>query len=76
MLTPKQVEKYLESPGNCPFCGSKKWYEWGFEEIDGMEVKRELECDSCQKSWREYFKLHDIEELDEDGAAIPNEGGI
>jgi hypothetical protein len=30
-------------------------------------------CQTCGKTWREYFKLHDIEEEDAEGCAIANE---
>ncbi|MDI6852974.1 MAG: hypothetical protein QME75_05140 [Deltaproteobacteria bacterium] len=30
-------------------------------------------CQTCGKTWREYFKLHDIEEEDAEGCALPNE---
>lgn len=81
-LTKKQVKRYIEAEGSkCPFCESGEVaaiantddYEGEFESIFGNEVKREPVCAACKKSWREYYKLHDIEELDADGCAIPNE---
>ncbi|MEW6385938.1 MAG: hypothetical protein AB1491_00255 [Thermodesulfobacteriota bacterium] len=81
-FTHEQIRDYLAKEGSeCPFCGSKEIaaiantddYEGEFEAIWENEVKRELVCSSCKKSWREYYKLRDIEELDEYGCAIPNE---
>lgn len=81
-MKPEQIKAYIEKEGTeCPFCGSQGIaviyngddFEGEFENIFGNEAKRELVCASCKKSWREYYRLHDIEELDEDGSAIPNE---
>jgi len=81
-MKPEQIKAYIEDEGcGCPFCHSQEIaaindgdnFEGEFENIGGNEVKREMVCASCKKSWREYYKLHDIEELDEDGCAIENE---
>jgi DNA-directed RNA polymerase subunit RPC12/RpoP len=78
----KQVQAYIEKEGSeCPFCGSREitgitdgdTYEGEYDPIFGGEVKREVVCSSCGKSWREYYRMHDIEELDADGCAIENE---
>jgi hypothetical protein len=34
-----------------------------------------ITCGKCGKTWRNYYILHDVEEEDADGCAIPNEGG-
>ncbi len=73
-FTKKQIEKYLESPGACPFCGVRRLD--ALEEPDWIangEITVEFICWKCKKSWREYYRLTDIEELDSDGSAIPNE---
>ncbi len=80
MLTQKQIKKYLENPGLCPFCESNTinimmqgdYDDMEFFDLDGKEVFREVVCAKCEKQWREYFALHEIQELDETGSAIPN----
>jgi len=81
-MKPEQIKAYIEKEGSeCPFCGSTEIaaitdgdsFEGEYEPIFDNEVKREVVCSACKKSWREYFKLRDIEELDEDGSAIENE---
>jgi hypothetical protein len=78
----EQVKAYIEKEGSeCPFCTSREIaaivdgdvYEGEYDPIFGGEVKREVVCSSCGKSWREYYRMHDIEELDADGCAIENE---
>ena len=78
-----QIADYIEKEGSeCPFCNSREIaavdmdrdvYEGEYEPIFGGEVKREVVCSSCGKSWREYYRMHDIEELDADGCAMENE---
>lgn len=78
-LTIEKIKAYLEDSENCPFCGSPYlapiFSEEGneMEYISDNEWKRETYCADCKKSFREYYRLHDIEELDESGSAIPNE---
>lgn len=81
-MKPEQIKAYIAGEErSCPFCHSQDIaaitdgdsFEGEFEPIWDNEVKRELVCATCKKSWREYYKLQDIEELDEDGWAIPNE---
>ena len=78
----KQITAYIKNEGSeCPFCGSGEiaaitdgdTYPGEYEAIFGGEVKREVVCSACGKSWREYYQMHDIEELDEEGCAIENE---
>jgi len=78
----KQIKAYIKKEGSeCPFCGSTEiWtitnpddYEGEYETIFNNEAKREVSCSSCGRTWREYYKLHDIEQLDVDSCAIPNE---
>ncbi len=78
-LTKEKIKAYLANPLICPFCGSDEVEEnpelRGFEEIDQHEIMCQKRCKTCDKMWRDYYKLIDIEELDADGCAIPNEEG-
>ncbi len=80
-FTKEQIKKYLEDSEDCPFCGSPYLTPIFLEEGNEMEYisdnewKREVFCAECKKSFREYYRLHAIEELDSGGSAIPNEEG-
>jgi hypothetical protein len=72
-FTPGQIATYLEFPGVCPFCGDGDIEAGLPEDLGGTELMLRQSCQTCGKNWREYFKLHDIEEEDAEGSAIPNE---
>jgi len=84
-LTKDQIAVYLADPWTCPFCGRGQNGEveplsgeaGEYEEMftDGQEVYGHKHCTACGKSWRDYYKLHDIEEEDADGCAVPNAEG-
>jgi hypothetical protein len=83
-LTKEQIQKHLVDPWTCPFCGKsgEDVFEpvsppegWTWEDLDGMELMQRVRCQKCGKSWRNYYKLSDIEEEDADGCAISNEEG-
>ncbi len=72
-LTIEKIKAYLESPEKCPFCGSVDTRITQILWRTGNTVAiQDEKCCYCDKSWREYFALHEIQELDEDGCAIPN----
>jgi hypothetical protein len=80
-LTKEQIMSYLTSPWVCPWCGaegeelSPSSIEGSkVEDLDGTELMVRITCGKCDKTWRNYYKLHDVEEEDADGCAIPNEG--
>ena len=58
MLTKAQIKKYVSSGGIlCPYCNS--------DNIDShmnSQGYANVSCDDCEKSWREIWKLVDIEE--------------
>lgn len=79
-LTKEQVAAYLADPWTCPFCGAQgedlgalRSDDW--DDLDGVELMVRISCSKCDKTWRNYYKLHDVEEEDRDGYAIPNEEG-
>jgi hypothetical protein len=72
-FTQGQIAAYLEFPGVCPFCGDGDLEAGPPEDLGGTELMLRQSCQTCGKTWREYFKLHDIEEEDGEGCAIPNE---
>jgi hypothetical protein len=74
-FTKEQVAAYLEFPEFCPFCGDEDLEAGHPEDLGGMELMLRKSCQTCGKAWRDYYKLHDIEEEDADGRAVPNEEG-
>lgn len=72
-FTKGQIAAYLEFPGVCPSCGDGDLEAGEAEDLGGTEFMIRQTCQTCGKNWREYFKLHDIEEEDAEGCAIPNE---
>jgi hypothetical protein len=86
-FTKEQIQKHIEDPWTCPFCGAGSEHIDGdpygdvpqtqtrYDDIDGHELMGYKRCNTCNTSWRDYYKLHDIEEEDADGCAISNEEG-
>jgi hypothetical protein len=81
-LTKDRIKQYLDSPWTCLWCGAvgqdltPSGIE-GFEaeDLEAAELMARITCGKCGKTWRNYYILHDVEEEDADGCAIPNEGG-
>ncbi|MDD5510816.1 MAG: hypothetical protein PHI12_08400 [Dehalococcoidales bacterium] len=65
-LTDEQRAKYLQSPYECPFCGVREIdaLEW-----DGELAAQKITCRKCCRSWWDYYKLVDVEEV------LPEEEG-
>jgi hypothetical protein len=71
-FTKAEIAQYLDNPKRCPFCKSGNITAQHDYAGDEDQAWQTVICEDCQKGWREYFKLFDIEELDEDGTAISN----
>jgi len=70
MLTKAQKENYLAKGGVfCPYCGSN---DISASEFDGEGPCQSVTCFNCHKSWRDIYKLTNIEEEEEDQPAIIN----
>jgi len=63
-LSAEQKAKYLEAPYTCPYCGSS---QIGADHFDGEGSSQRCDCDDCNKSWRDIYKLVDIAEGKEEG---------
>jgi len=75
-----QIAAYLADPWTCPFCWANRDYpkvsrQEDGDDLDGVELMVRIACSKCGKTWRNYYKLHDVEEEDADGRAIANEEG-
>jgi formate dehydrogenase maturation protein FdhE len=54
-------QKYMETEGNvCPHCGSGDISGGNFE-AEGLYVWRNVECDNCDTTWNENFKMTGID---------------
>ena len=59
-------EEYISNVGNkCPYCRSANIRGTDFETDDGISAWRVIECEECEKSWRDVFNLTSIEMTDE-----------
>ena len=57
MSKPMSNEEYLEAGGNeCPFCGSRDIAGGPFAS-DCDYAWRSVDCNTCEKSWTENFKM-------------------
>jgi len=62
-------KEYIEHPNSCPFCGSFKLDAGPFEideYDDDNKVTTKTTCTDCGETWRDVYKLVDIEEVDEE----------
>ena len=83
-LTKEQIQKHIEDPWTCPYCdeSGEDVFEpvlpsdgWIWVPLTGRDLMLSVYCPKCGKSWRNYYKIHDIEGEDADGCAISNEEG-
>ena len=58
-MTKKQIAAYLKSPYHCPFCSHGNIEALGY---DGELQCQLVECEKCDKQWKEWFKMIDISE--------------
>lgn len=61
----KSIKKtYLQKQGVvCPYCGSGNIGE--FDHDYDSVIVCDIECFDCDKQWRDYYELHDVELVDE-----------
>lgn len=57
-LTKKAIEKYVNSPYHCPYCGSENITSEFFEPEGNYQT---VQCDDCKEKWDEVFELVTIE---------------
>ena len=55
-IAKEKLEKYLENPDHCPFCGSDSIEGNGIEIIFRGAVQ-EISCIECSSSWLDNYKL-------------------
>jgi len=54
---PRSNEKYVESPDECPYCGSLNITSEGEHTISGSSLYNQCSCYSCEKAWVESYQL-------------------
>lgn len=68
------IDRYVRNEGQrvCPLCSKEDTYDLIPERLAlGNDLFVDCSCKSCKESWREYYKLYDIELKDEEGDCIP-----
>ncbi len=68
-LTLKDVKKYIESSGNCPYCNSHQ-IEGGSIEVDSSYAWQKIRCYDCDSRWQDIYQLKSILVEDKDGFFI------
>ena len=61
-LTDNQKAAYLKNSHLCPHCGSND-ISGGFIEVDGDSAWQEVSCSTCEKEWRDVYKLTEVEDV-------------
>ena len=65
-LTAAQVLRYLQSPGQCPYCRSTEITDLDTQEpFPGSELRAQMRCESCGKIWNNVYTLSNIQEVPE-----------
>lgn len=70
--TEKMFEKKTEELV-CPYCGSRDWTYCDSSQIDNGYV-REVECDNCNKHYKDVYELHYVGYADDDGHRYDENG--
>ena len=61
MLTEEQKKKSLDNPHNCPHCDSDDLTTIS-KDSDYNQVWHGVQCEGCEKTWKDIYTLTDIEE--------------
>lgn len=81
-LTAKDIKRYLQHAGMCPFCGSEDIVGDSIE-VDGNCTWQEVKCSICDAEWRDVYTLSimevisgpTVEELSSSRKSKKNPGG-
>jgi transcription elongation factor Elf1 len=64
-LTEEQINKYLDGPLNCPYCGAEE-LDYGSVDMESFGAYQEVHCKKCGKRWADSYALVGIIEYDEE----------
>ena len=63
-MNDEQKASYLKETHKCPFCKSEA-IRGEDHDFDGETIWKNIVCESCEKEWRDIFRLVDVEEVEE-----------
>ena len=61
-LTASRKRSYLRHGSTCPYCGSDA-ITGGSVDIEGAGASQEVSCQECGRSWRDVYRLVNVEEV-------------
>lgn len=61
-LTVTQKRKYIKNSSKCPFCNSDS-IEADSLDMEGDAVFQDIFCNECRASWRDMYKLVEVEAI-------------
>lgn len=61
MLTAEQKQEYIENPNHCPYCKSEDLTIIS-KDSDYNQAWYGVQCEDCEKTWKDIYTLTDIEE--------------
>ena len=59
-MNDEQKASYLKEANKCPFCKSEA-IRGEDDDFDGETIWKTIVCESCEKEWRDIFRLVDVE---------------
>lgn len=62
-LSRKAKKQYLQTTGQCPYCGYTD-LSYGGIEMNGEELMQDVACPECLRGWMDCYVLTDLVELD------------
>ncbi len=65
-LTKKQVKRHLATGSSCPFCMEEVNITGESVDIEGNRASQQVACQECGRTWRDIYRLADVEEIKED----------
>lgn len=63
-MTEQQKKEYLSDPDKCPYCKSED-ITGDFPDFGESYAMRNVECNSCNKKWTDYYELTDVLDIRE-----------
>ena len=67
----KYVQKTIAEGCSCPHCGLNDFISSTNEpNVDENLVTLDMYCDSCEGSWKEFYKMYKVDSIDEQGRKV------
>jgi hypothetical protein len=58
--------KYIDFPGDCPWCGEETELDYGDLEFESGCVWQKVSCSTCHGRWNEVYQAWAVEACDND----------